>query len=177
MALEDQEAAKLLDVVECELIANCSAAVMSLINRFKMGEINSGTEQPKRSTMAVSQPQDVVGSGRGHYLAPTLASLRAHEIHHASPEPRKDEANVDASSTELPDETPSPPWPQMPAAEVSSSHGNFPMWESEQVTLPSAQKEEEAKAPVKPQREIVTTVDDWFNLGEIFGCFMAREKK
>lgn len=35
------QASKLLDIVECELIANCSAAVMSLINRFKMGEIKS----------------------------------------------------------------------------------------------------------------------------------------
>ena len=49
-------------------------------------------------------------------------------------------------------------------------------WESEQVSLPASK--EEAKAPTKSssQREVVTSVDEWFNLGEIFGCFMARDK-
>ncbi|CAE7623651.1 unnamed protein product, partial [Symbiodinium sp. CCMP2456] len=52
----------------------------------------------------------------------------------------------------------------------------FALWESEQVSLPASK--EEAKASTKPssQREVVTSVDEWFNLGEIFGCFMPRDK-
>ena len=37
------------------------------------------------------------------------------------------------------------------------------------------QKQQEEQGKLPPELEIVTAVDDWFDLGAMFGCF-SREK-
>ena len=44
-------------------------------------------------------------------------------------------------------------------------------WESEMVAFQVPKH-----ADKKPEREILTAVDDWFDLGALFGCFTCRDK-
>ncbi|CAE7555464.1 hypothetical protein AK812_SmicGene7991 [Symbiodinium microadriaticum] len=125
------------------------------------------------SLTTAAASKDAMDPGRGDYLAPTLAGLRAHEAHHSSQKPLHDQDHLESASTGMPDGSASFPVEQMPEAFEPAT---FTLWESEQVSLPASKEEAKASAKPSSQREVVTSVDEWFNLGEIFGCFMPRDK-
>ncbi|CAJ1338569.1 unnamed protein product [Effrenium voratum] len=92
----------------------------------------------------------------GAFVVPTAVSLKAHEARLAVPYKRDILRPCDASST---------------AVSVSASErprGSF--WDSERMV------EAKVAETSKPEREIVTSVDDWYDLGALFGCFTARER-
>lgn len=128
------------------------------------GSASPTASAARAAALAVASPEDKPRTAE--YLAPTLASLRAQEVHLASLDLFK--TNVQAPAAQLP-----PSAPQKGAAE-EAEEPRIIMWESEKVAMQmQKQQEEQGK---KPEREIVTAVDDWFDLGAMFGCFSCREK-
>mmetsp|Transcript_5674 Transcript_5674/g.10158 ORF Transcript_5674/g.10158 Transcript_5674/m.10158 type:complete len:150 (-) Transcript_5674:164-613(-) len=123
------------------------------------------------------ESRDVVDCGRGEFLAPTLASLRAHEVKFTSLDSGAKAEEAAELSTILPEEATPPAVDAVgsDSAQEGDTSTTFPMWESERVMLQQTLPEEEAP-PAKPQREIVTAVDDWFDLGALFGCFTQRDR-
>ncbi|CAJ1450517.1 unnamed protein product [Effrenium voratum] len=94
----------------------------------------------------------------GAFVVPTAVSLKAHEARLAVPYKRDILRPCDASST---------------AVSVSASErprGSF--WDSERMVEAKAKGDKTSK----PEREIVTSVDDWYDLGALFGCFSTRER-
>jgi len=146
-----------------------STAVMT--PRRQEREIYDGSASPtasaaKAAALAVAGSEEKP-SRQDEYLAPTLASLRAQEAHLASLDLLK--PNLQVPAPQLPE-------PELPhavrAAEVEQPQ--IIMWESEKVAM-QMQKQQESEEK-KQEREIVTAVDDWFDLGSLFGCFSCREK-
>mmetsp|Transcript_99835 Transcript_99835/g.122117 ORF Transcript_99835/g.122117 Transcript_99835/m.122117 type:complete len:145 (+) Transcript_99835:52-486(+) len=116
----------------------------------------------RAAALAVVAPEDKPGH---EYLAPTLASLRAQEAHLASLDLFKTKIQAQPASEQLPET-------EAQAAEVEQPQ--IIMWESERVAMQMQKRQEDEEK--KQEREIVTAVDDWFDLGAMFGCFTCREK-
>lgn len=129
------------------------------------GSASPTASAARAAALAVASPEDKPRNAE--YLAPTLASLRAQEVHLASLDLFK--TNIQASAeSQLP-----PSAPQKSSAE-EAEEPRIIMWESEKVAMQmQKQQEEQGK---KSEREIVTAVDDWFDLGAMFGCFSCRNK-
>lgn len=115
----------------------------------------------RAAALSLASPEDK--PSEHEYLAPTLASLRAQEAHLATLDLWKANKEDRPTPVDEPDELECP---------LEVTQPQIIMWESEKVAI-QIQQQAEAK---KPEREIVTAVDDWFDLGTLFGCFTCRDK-
>ncbi|CAL1148816.1 unnamed protein product [Cladocopium goreaui] len=130
------------------------------------GSASPTASAARAAALAVAGPEDKPRNAE--YLAPTLASLRAQEAHLASLDLFK--TNIQASAAS---ELPASSAPQKSSAE-EAEEPRIIMWESEKVAMQMQKQQEEQEK--KSERQIVTAVDDWFDLGAMFGCFSCREK-